>query len=161
MNRLFTTKNLAKTAMISAVYGVVTWALSFVSYGPIQFRVTEVMVLLAFIDYAYIPGLVLGCVIANLFSPFGIVDIVFGSLATFIAVILISKTKNLLLATIWPTITNGIIVGLELYYMVHTPFLINFGEVALGEFVVVTCIGYPMFKFILKNKALTNILKMN
>ncbi|WP_411682750.1 QueT transporter family protein [Clostridium thailandense] len=161
MNRLFTTKNLAKTAMISAVYGVVTWALSFVSYGPIQFRVTEVMVLLAFIDYAYIPGLVLGCVIANLFSPFGIVDIVFGSLATFIAVVLISKTKNLLLATIWPTITNGIIVGLELYYMVHTPLLINFGEVALGEFVVVTCIGYPMFKFILKNKALTNTLKMN
>lgn len=158
-NKFFTTKNLIKTAMIAAVYGAVTWGLSFVSYGPIQFRVTEVMVLLAFIDYTYIPGLVLGCVIANLFSPFGIVDVILGSLATLIATVLISKSKNLLLATIWPTITNGIIVGLELYFMIHTPFLLNFGEVALGEFVVVTCIGYPMFKFILRNKALTNALK--
>lgn len=161
MKKFFTTKNLAKTAMIATIYGVVTWAFSFVSYGPIQFRVTEVMVLLAFIDYAYIPGLVLGCVLANLFSPFGIVDVILGSSATLIAAVLISKTKNLLLATIWPSITNGLIVGLELYFMVHTPFLINFGEVALGEFVVVTCIGYPMFKFILRNKALTNALKIN
>ncbi|MDD3225318.1 MAG: QueT transporter family protein [Clostridium sp.] len=161
MKNFFNTKNLVKTAMVAAVYGALTFFINPISYGPVQFRLTEIMVLLAFIDGSYVPGLVLGCIIANLFSPLGIADVVFGSLATFIAVLFVSKTKNLLFATIWPSIINGIIIGLELKFISKLPFFLSAGEVALGEFVVVTIIGYPIFKTILKNKKLVDILKFN
>lgn len=161
MKNFFHTKNLVRTAMVAALYGALTWALSSLSYGPIQFRLTEIMVLLAFIDSAYVPGLVLGCIIANIFSPMGFVDMAFGSFATLIAVFLISKTKNLFLATLYPTIANGIIIAIELYFILKLPFLLSFGEVALGEFIVVTCLGYPIFKAILKNEKLVALLKFN
>lgn len=161
MKNFFQTKNLVRTAMVAALYGALTWVLSSLSYGPIQFRLTEIMVLLAFIDSAYIPGLVLGCIIANIFSPMGFVDMAFGSFATLIAVFLISKTKNLFLATLYPTIANGIIIAIELYFILKLPFLLSFGEVALGEFIVVTCLGYPIFKAILKNEKLVALLKFN
>lgn len=161
MKNFFQTKNLVRTAMVAALYGALTWVLSSLSYGPIQFRLTEIMVLLAFIDSAYIPGLVLGCIIANIFSPMGFVDMAFGSFATLIAVFLISKTKSLFLATLYPTIANGIIIAIELYFILKLPFLLSFGEVALGEFIVVTCLGYPIFKAILKNEKLVALLKFN
>lgn len=159
MKNLFKTKYLVRTAMTAALYAALTIAFSSLSYGPIQLRLSEIMVLLAFIDFAYIPGLVIGCIIANIFSPMGFADMAFGSIATFISVLLISKTRNLLLSTIYPAIINGIIVALELYFILKLPFLISFGEVALGEFIVVTCIGYPIFKYILKNKKLIDLLK--
>lgn len=161
MKNFFQTKNLVRTAMIASLYAALTWAISSFSYGPIQLRLTEIMVLLAFIDYNYIPGLVLGCVIANIFSPMGFVDMAFGSTATLIAVFLISKTKNLLLATIYPTIANGIIIAIELYVILKLPFFLSFAEVALGEFIVVTCLGYPTFKAIMKNKKLVALLKFH
>lgn len=161
MKKFFNTKNLARTAMVAAAYGCITWAISSLAYGPIQFRLTEVMVLLVFIDAGYIPGLVLGCIIANLFSPLGIVDMAFGSAATLISVILISKTKNLWVATLWPTICNALIVGAELYYISHLPFFLSAGEVALGEFVVVTILGGILLKFILKNEKLVSMLKFS
>lgn len=161
MKNFLNTRNLVRTAMVAALYGCLTWAISSFSYGPIQFRLTEVMVLLAFIDEGYIPGLVLGCAIANIFSPLGIVDMAFGSAATFLAVFLVSRTKNLLTATLWPTICNGIIVGAELYFISKFPFLLSAGQVALGEFIVVTLLGYPIFRFILGNKTLVNILKFS
>lgn len=161
MKNFFNTKNLVRTAMIAALYGCITWTISSLSYGPIQLRLTEVMVLLAFIDSGYIPGLVIGCIIANIFSPLGIVDMTFGSAATLFAVLLVSKTKNLFIATLWPTICNGLIIGAELYFISKLPFFLSAGEVALGEFIVVTLIGYPIFTFILKNEKLVNILKFS
>lgn len=161
MKNFFTTKNLVKTAMVAAVYGALTFFIAPIGYGAIQFRLTEVLVLLAFVDFGYVPGLVLGCVIANLFSPLGIADVVFGSVATLIAVIMVGKTKNLLLSTIWPSLVNGLIIALEFYFISKLPFLLSFAEVAIGEFVVVTCIGYPIFKNLLKNERLINFLKFD
>ena len=161
MKNFFTTKNIVKTAMVAAIYGALTFFIAPFAYGPIQFRITEVMVLLAFIDFGYVPGLVLGCVIANLFSPIGIADVVFGSLATFIAVTMVSKTKNLLLATLWPSLVNGIIIALELHFVSNAPLFISFVGVSLGEFVVVTCIGYPVFRSLLKNERLVRFLKFD
>lgn len=159
MKNFFQTRNLVRTAMTAAIYGAFTIAISSLSYGPIQLRLTEIIVLLAFIDYGYIPGLVLGCVIANIFSPMGLVDMAFGSIATLISVFLISKTKNLLMATIYPSIVNGIVIALELHFILNLPLLLSFGEVALGEFIVVTCLGYPIFRTILKNTKLVKSLK--
>ncbi len=78
-------KRLARTSAIAALYVVLTLALPAMAYGPIQFRLSEVMTLLAFIDPFYILPISLGCAIANLASPFGIIDVIVGTLASFLS----------------------------------------------------------------------------
>lgn len=152
-------KKLVKIALTAAIYSVATIAIAPLSYGAVQLRFSEVMTLLAFIDPIYIPGLVLGCAISNLYSPLGIVDVIVGTSATLIAVYMVNKTKNLFFATLWPTISNGLIVGAELFFVLHQPFWISTIYVALGEFIVVTCIGYPLFKFLSKREDVMRVLK--
>lgn len=151
---------LAKIAMVAALYAVLTVAIAPISYGEFQFRLSEVMVLLAFIDPLYIPGLVLGCAISNLFSPLGIIDVFVGSFATFLSVYMISKSKNLFVATLWPVLFNGVIVGAELYYVYQLPFLLTSFQVAFGEFIVVSIVGYIAFRIIVQDKNIINALKI-
>ena len=155
-----TVSKITKVAIVAAVYAVLTAAIAPISYGPIQFRISEIMTLLAFIDPLYIPGLVLGCAISNLFSPLGIVDVVVGTTATFISVYMISKSKSLFIASLWPTI-NCVFIGAELYYLQHLPFWLTSLEVAIGEFVVVTLIGYPVFRVLLKKGDIIKLLKVS
>lgn len=151
-----TVQRVVKTAIIAALYAVITIALAPISYGPIQFRVSEIMVLLAFFDPFYIVGLTIGCFIANILGPNGLMDIIFGTLATFISVYAISITEkcvknkkaSLAIASLWPTIFNGIIIGWMLYYIYQLPLLLSISEVAIGEFVVVTIVGVPVIKLI-------------
>lgn len=153
-------KKIAIIGITAALYAVSTMAIAPISYGQIQLRISEVMTLLAFINPIYIPGLVLGCIIANMFSPLGIIDVLVGSFATFLSVYMISKSKNLLIATIWPSIINGIFIGAELYYVLNLPFWLSALYVATGEFIVVTLIGYPLFKIILSKKSVLESLKL-
>ena len=113
------TKRLTRTAIIAAIYAVVTVAIAPLSYMGVQFRISEILVLLAVFDPLYIGGLTLGCLIANLLGPNGPLDVILGTLATFISVYAIYLTgkivKNyrakLLIASIWPTLFNGLIIG--------------------------------------------------
>lgn len=147
------TKRLTRTALIAAIYAVVTLAIAPLAYGNIQFRISEVLVLLAVFDPLYIGGLTLGCLIANILGPNGPMDVIFGTLATFISVYAIYLTgkliKNykikLLVSSIWPTIFNGLIIGWLLNKLYELPLILSIGEVALGELVVITCIGVPLF----------------
>lgn len=141
---------LVKLALIAALYVVLTVAIAPISYGPIQVRFSEVLILLAFYDKRYIYSLTIGCIIANLLSPLGIVDVIVGSLGTFISAVAISKTKSLLLATFWPTIFCLPVV-LLLHLIVGLPFFIYLFGFMVGEFISVTLIGYPLAK-ILNNK---------
>lgn len=164
MNNSNTVKRLVRTAIIAALYAAITFALAPISYGNLQFRVAEIMVLLAFFDPFYIGGLTLGCFIANILGPNGTMDVIFGTLATFISVSAISitgkylrnNTISLVVASLWPTIFNGLIIGWMLNYLYKLPLIISIGEVAIGEFVVVSIIGVPLINFI-KNKY-SNIL---
>jgi len=148
---------LVKSSIVAAIYAALTMLLPFSHLG-VQFRIAEILVLLVFIDKRYIYGLTLGCLIANLGSPLGPVDVIFGTLATLIALVLISKTKNLFVATLWPAVVNGIIIGLLLYYLLDLPFLLSAAQVFFGEFVVVTLIGYFLFKRILRDRKLVEII---
>ena len=132
------TKRLVRTAVIAALYALLTVALAPISYGSFQFRVSEILVLLAYFDPFYVGGLTLGCFIANLLGPNGTMDVIFGTLATFISVGAISLTakyiKNkasLFIASLWPTIFNGLIIGWMLNITVGAPLWITIGEVAL------------------------------
>ncbi|MBP2028837.1 putative membrane protein [Acetoanaerobium pronyense] len=153
------TKELTLIGATAAVYAVLTMIMAPISYGPIQLRLSEIMTLLAFINPTFVPGLVLGTFIANLFSPFGLPDIIFGTLATWIAVYMVSKSKTLFVATLWPTIANGIIIGLMLTVFAGLPFMSTAAYVALGQFIVVTLLGYPIFKVIMKMKVIENLFQ--
>lgn len=153
-------KKIAMIGTTAAIYAVMTVAMAPISYGAVQLRLSEVMTLLAFVDPVFIPGLVLGNFIANLFSPFGLPDIIFGTLATFLAVFMMSKMKSMFFASLWPTIANGIIIGLELAIFTGAPLLSTALYVGLGEFLVVTVLGYPVFKVVMRNKTIQNLIQI-
>ena len=102
-------------ALIAAVYAALTLFLPIPQYDYIQVRVAEALTVLPFFFPAAIPGLFVGCMIANLFSPF-VLDIVFGSLATLLACLWTGRLKNRWLAPLPPVICNGIIVGAEIAF---------------------------------------------
>ena len=150
---------LVKTAVVAALYTVLTVALAPISYGIIQFRISEVMVLLAFFNPIYIGGLTLGCLISNIFGGNGPLDIIFGTFATFISVVSISLTAkvlrtnkiSLIIASLWPVIFNGIIIGWMLNVISGAPLLLTMVEIALSEFIIVSVIGVPL-ALLLKKK---------
>lgn len=160
---------ITKTALIAAVYAALTIGFSFMSYGQVQFRISEILVLFAFIEPKYTTGLVLGCILANLPSPLGVIDVVVGSIATFIAIMYIIwvrkafgyNKKSLIIASFGPVISNALLVGWELKYLFQTPLLINALYVGIGEFVVVTIVGTIVVNSIMKNDRVVERLTIN
>lgn len=151
-NRI-TVKMLAATALVTAVYVVMTLGIAPLSFGLVQIRFSEMLMLLAFIDKRYAPGLVLGCFIANCFSPFGMMDVVFGTSCTAAALWGITRhSKTLLGASLWAVFCNSFI-GVELYFF-GDPLFLSMATVALGEFLAVTCIGCAVFRQVMKNGVL-------
>lgn len=149
---------LVKISVVAAIYVVLTVAIEPLAYGAIQFRFSEILMLMCFYKFDYCISLTLGCAIANVFSPFAIIDVPFGTLATLISAILIYRSNKLWLASLFPTIFNGIIVGLELNLFYDLPILISVLSVAIGEFIVVTFLGVPIFLALQKNKLFMNMI---
>lgn len=156
---IFNVVNLTRLALVAAMYTVLTVVIAPLAYGDVQFRFSEVLVLLCFYRKDYAPALIVGCFIANLFSPMGLMDIIFGTLATAVAVIPMYHMKNIYLAALLPVISNGIIVGIELTVAFGTPIWLNMLSVAFGELVVVGVIGIAVFKLLFEtNSALPRII---
>lgn len=149
----------AQTAIIAALYAALTWLLAPISYGAVQFRISEILVLLVVFKPSYCVALILGCFIANTTSSLGWWDMVFGTLATAVAVLPMMKIKKLWLAATLPVISNGIIVAIELYFALNIePIWLSMLTVALGEAVVLYCIGIPVMISISKNEVLVERL---
>lgn len=72
MNKHISVKIIVINAMIASIYAALTLVISPIAYSEIQFRLSEIMVFLAFYNRKYIPGLIIGCIVANLFSPMGL-----------------------------------------------------------------------------------------
>ena len=103
-------------------------------------------------------GLTVGCLLANLLHGAVLLDIIFGSLATFLAALMTYKTrKNIYIAAVWPAVFNGLIVGLLLKFAYHleTPLYLLMLSVAAGELAICYILGIPLAKALDK----TNILK--
>ena len=174
MNTNQKTLKLVKMALIVAIYVAVTGVFAPISFGNIQFRISEILVLLIFVDVLYVVPLTIGCAISNfLFSTMGIVDVICGTGATFLALVMIYLTKEfmikrkventtliLFVSSIWAAIVNGVIVGAELYYVLNLPFWLSVVEVAIGEFVVVSIVGVMVFKYVLSNERLKDKLML-
>lgn len=146
------TNFLVKSAIVAALYAVLTLLLPMASYGPIQLRFSEIMVLLVFYNKRFIPGLVLGCAIANLFSPMAAFDVVFGTLSSYVAFHLILKSKNLFIASLWPVLMV-IVPALGTYFILANDavLFIMILEFMASEFIMVSIIGVLIFKMLEKN----------
>ena len=146
------TNFLVKSAGVAALYAVLTLLLPVASYGPIQFRFSEILVLLVFYNKRFIPGLVLGCAIANLFSPMMLFDVVFGTLSSYIAFILMQRAKNLYIASIFPVLLVSVpAIGTWLILASDEVFFVLLMQFMLSEFVMVTIIGVAIFKMLEQN----------
>ena len=131
--KLLTTRSLCVSAVIAALYAALTLLLAPLSYGPIQLRVSEAMTLLPIVLPQAIPGLFVGCLIANLYTGM-LTDIIFGSLTTLLAAIgTYLLRKKPLLAAACPVVANGVIVGLVLSLSFGYPVWLTMAEVAIGE----------------------------
>ena len=114
---IFSARRLTNMGLIAAIYVVATMLCSSLAYGQVQFRISEVLMLLCYFNKDYIISLSIGCLIVNLFSTLGMVDVVFGTLATVVAAVLIYLLRNkvnLVLASLFPVISNAVIVGVIL-----------------------------------------------
>lgn len=155
-------------ALIAAIYATMTILQNVLIPGsasmPVQFRVSEALTVLALYTPAAIPGLTIGCVIANIssLSVLGPYDLIFGSLATLFATLAMHALRNVrffklpFLAALMPALFNGLLVGFEIdFFFINNAhgfnfvdFLIQGGFVALGELVVLFVLGLPLTRVI-------------
>lgn len=168
--------HVTRIAMIAALYATLTLVvllfLGGLAWGPIQFRISEAVCVLALLTADAVPGLALGCVIANVANialsgagMLGMLDVVFGSLATLAGVsITYHLRRRPHLALLGPVLSNALIVpaylplilrGLGFYAIPFTtialdgsyPLMYLFGLVTtgLGEAVVLYVLGLPLY----------------
>ena len=146
-------------AVFAALYVALCFAFAPISYVGIQFRIAEILLLLPFYNKKYCVPVILGTFIANMFSPIGIVDVIFGTAATILVCLIIMLLKDKNFISFAAALINGIIIGLELYFVFGEPLLLSMGTVAVGEFVVVQ-MGVVAFAGIERaNPKFTNMLK--
>ena len=149
---------IVRNAAVASLYFVLSVAAFFMSYGIIQFRLSEVLNLLVFFNPAYTLGLTLGCLLSNIVgAAIGMAswfDLLIGTGCTLVACLLMIPLRQLLFASAMPVVVNGIGVGLELYYLFgmrsEAALWVCMGWVALGEVVVICVVGYPIFLIIRK-----------
>ncbi len=165
MNNTKKTRKMAVSAIIAALYVALTYAQTAIFPGStsmaVQFRVSEAFTVLALFSPSAIPGLTVGCFIANLISVGTLpLDMVLGTLATLLSVLSMHKLKDLLIkgvpvpALFMPALFNGLIIGLEIEIFFieggfhFTSFLVQGGLVALGELGVLFTLGLMLYKVI-------------
>lgn len=138
--KLSNTAFITRSAAIAAVYVVLTLVFAPISYGEVQVRISEALTILPFFTPAAIPGLFIGCLIANITGGAIIWDIIFGSIATLLGAIgTYLLRKNRWLAPIPPILSNTIIVPLVLRfgYGITLPIPLLMVSIAVGE--IISC----------------------
>ncbi|GAI27118.1 unnamed protein product [marine sediment metagenome] len=141
-----------RVAMIAAIYVVLNIIFAPISYGPVQVRIAEALAVLPFIDPSAIIGLFIGCILANVIGPLGMVDIIWGSLCTLIAAYLTSKMKNPKLAPLPPVLINAFGVSIYLHLLFDLPYWINVLCIGVGQVIACYILGYPLLILLIKNK---------
>jgi uncharacterized membrane protein len=147
----FSTRKIAFAALVAAVYAALTMINPW-GYGPIQFRISELLCILPFFFPYSVWGLFVGCLLSNLISAYGVYDIAFGSLATLIAAFCTMRLGRIrpqtvltkALACLPPVVFNALIIGWVI--VLNTPgesYWFTALTVGLGEAAVLYALGLP------------------
>ncbi|MCF6464153.1 QueT transporter family protein [Clostridium sp. Cult1] len=142
------TKYLTKASLIAGIYLVLVLIqipMGNLAFGPIQLRIAEGLTLLPLVETAAIPGLFVGCLVANFlltpYSAFGLIDILGGSLVTLIAAYLTSKMPNKVLGALPPIVLNAVIVSIWVSYFTNISYLYTVLGIGAGETASVAIFG--------------------
>ncbi len=132
------------SAAIAAIYTVLTIIFIPISFGPIQFRISEILCILPFFTPAAIPGLFIGCLLSNFLCGAATLDVIFGSLATLAGAIgsyKLRKTKWLVCVP--PILANTIVIPWVLRYAYGSEDLIIYAmiTVGIGEILAIGVLG--------------------
>ncbi|MEX0567765.1 MAG: QueT transporter family protein [Candidatus Njordarchaeota archaeon] len=148
---------LIRAAVIAAGYAAVTILIAPIAYGPIQFRISDILMPIPYLPYfgwAGVIGLTVGTIIANIVSPYGLWDMILGALSNFIGglgAMLAYKIKNknvgMLIAAMIPVLVVTFLIGfMLLYVMFGVPFILAVGGVFVGELVTAGIGGFLLIK---------------
>lgn len=154
------TRFMTRAGIIAALYVATTLFLAPISYGAVQCRVSEALCLLPALTPAAVPGLFIGCLIANLLGSGVWYDVVLGSLTTLTAAILTRRLKDKpILASLPPVVLNGLVVGSIVYFAYQfvpgnpvnaAQLLLTMGSVAVGEAVACCVLGVILVRALKK-----------
>ena len=161
------TLQIANAGMVAALYVVLTWIANLLGLasGAIQVRLSEALTILPVFTAAAVPGLAVGCVLANLLTGCAFWDVVFGSIATLLGAIGTRLLKNKpLLAWIPPVVSNAAIVPVVLmkvygvnditvfgqYFGPETIWLMLVITVGIGEIISCGVLGLLLWKTVQK-----------
>ncbi len=142
-------KILVKAGIIAALYVVLVVVFSYSSFGPIQFRIAEMLTILPLFTPAAIPGLFIGCLLANVLGGAVFLDVVFGSLATLVAAYMSYRLrKKEWLVPVPPVLINAVVVGiiLKFVYAEAASVWVLMGSVFLGQMVSAYGLGMILMK---------------
>ncbi len=145
-------KKLTYAAVIAAIYAALTLFLTPISFGFIQCRVSEALTILPVMSPVAVPGLFIGCLVANIYTG-SIIDIIFGSLTTLLAAWCTYLTrKNRWVAMIFPVVFNAIVVGgyLALFVDKSQPVWLYMLSVGAGQAVACYGLGIPLHNLLKK-----------
>jgi len=145
----FSARQISIAGVVAALYFVITITpgISAISYGQFQIRIAEALTVLPYLYPGAIGGLFVGCLLANVFGPFGIQDVIFGSLLTLIAAwltYLARKTGRPFLAPLPPVILNAFGVSAYLHYFFEEPYWVFVGTIGAGEMIACFGLGLPL-----------------
>ncbi len=153
------TSYLSRAGIIGAIYAVLTLAIPFIGFGPVQFRVSEALCILPVFFPESVLGLFIGCLASNSIGmAFGMTtpwDILIGSLATLIAAIITRKIKVDLLVPLPSVIINAVMIGTMVTYIMMpgaeaAPLMYNILTVGIGQFLSCYLLGIPLLKLLKK-----------
>ena len=140
VRRQFDTKSIAKIGLVTGLYIVLTLFLSVISFGALQLRLSEMFNFLSLYNKKYVWAVTLGVAIANMFSPLGVIDVVVGSVCTFLVLqINLYITRNIKSMKVKLVITTVVFAismftgAGQLKIMYQAPFFINWLAIGLGE----------------------------
>ncbi len=158
--RKITIRDLTLAATVAALYAVMGYFGSIFgwTFGPVQFRFAEALTVLPFLFPWAVPGLFVGCLIVNLLSPYGPMDIIVGSAATLIAACWTARMPNKWLAPLPPVICNTVMVGFTIGWAEAGGFNAAFPAawawngftVGLGELAVCYALGLTLLALLPK-----------
>lgn len=138
---------ICQAAIIAALYVVLTILIGAFASGPIQVRISEALTVLPFFTTAAIPGLVIGCFFANLFTGCAMLDVIFGTAATLLGALgsYALRNRSKWLVPLPPIIANTIIVPYVLRFAYDVPDAIPYMMVTVGIGEVLSCYILGMF----------------
>lgn len=157
-------RDIVFSALVGALYVVLCYFGNIfgLNFGVIQCRFAEALTVLPFLCPATAWGLFAGCILSNLLSPYGLPDLIFGSLATLLAGLLTARCRSKWLAPLPPVLLNGSLVGMVITIQ-EIPFgapafwgtyLYNAGTVALGELLVCYILGMVLLEVLSRSGAI-------